>query len=377
MRDISKIRNDIDKIDRELLNLFKERLSLANDVAEFKMENRRPIFDRKREEEKLASLLKDEKDDFTKQGLSEFFSELMAINRKKQYKILAENGMMGPLNFKPIKAFDFSGKTAVFQGVPGAYSQEAALRFFGESVRIYPVDTWRNAMDAIRTGMADYAVLPIENSSAGIVSENYDLLTEFDVSIIGEQIIPINHCLLGLPGTDKSMIKTVYSHPQALMQCDDYLRTGITGVKTVALQNTAAAARKVMEDKDETQAAIAGSINERLYGLSILDERIQDDKSNETRFIVVSGEKLYLESAKNISLSFRLSNDKGTLYHTLSHFIFNGLSMSRIESRPIPGKVWEYRFFIDLEGNLMDENVQNALRGLQEETLNLRILGNY
>lgn len=377
MRELEEIRNDIDAVDSEILRLYEERLNLANEVAEYKIANRKPVFDKQREAAKLKRLSEQASDEFSRQGVSELFEQIMAGSRKKQYRILAEHGMMGPLHFRGVDALDFTGKTVVFQGVPGAYSQAAMLRFFGDKVQSFPVDTWRNAMETIRTGMADFAVLPIENSTAGAVNENYDLLMEYDVSIVGEQIIPIDHCLLGVSGAAKEEIKTVYSHPQALMQCEEYLRFTHPEYEAVALDNTAMAAMKVRDDADKTQAAIAGRINAELYGLSILDESIEDDKNNETRFVIVAAEKIYLKTAKTVSVCLELPNDKGSLYHTLSHFIFNGLSMSRIESRPIKGRVWQYRFFIDFEGNLQDEDVLNALRGLQEETISLRILGNY
>lgn len=377
MRDLKEVRQDIDRIDKEILKLYEDRMVLAEEVAAYKIENHKAIYDRIREEKKLEKLSDGIEDDLLKQGVIELFEQIMSSNRKKQYRILAEHGLVGKSNFSPVDELDFGGKNIVYQGVPGAYSQAAMMAFFGLPEQAYPVDTWREAMVAIRTGMADYAVLPIENSTAGVVYENYDLLMEYDVSIVGEQIIPISHCLLGTEDAKISDIKTVYSHPQALMQCSDYLRLSHPEFSAVALDNTAMSAKKVMDDKDRTQAAIAGKINAELYGLTVLDENIQDDKHNETRFIIVSGEKIYKKDAGTISLCFELSNDKGTLYHTLSHFIFNGLSMSRIESRPIKGRNWEYRFFIDFEGNLKEEAVQNALRGLQEETNKLRILGNY
>ncbi len=377
MRELDLIRKDIDKVDNEILKLYEQRLALSEEVAEYKIENRKPVYDKQREQAKLRRLEAKASDAFVKQGVSELFEQIMSSSRKKQYRILAEHGMMGPLHFKCVPKIEYKGKTVVYQGVPGAYSQAAMYAYFGREIDSYPVDTWRGAMETIRTGMADYAVLPIENSTAGAVYENYDLMMEYDVAIIGEQIIPIDHCLLGLPGAEAEKIKTVYSHPQALMQCEDYLRFHHPEYDTIATDNTALAAKTVCEGEDPGKAAIAGRINAELYHMTILEEGIQDDKHNETRFIIVSGEKEYLENARTVSVCLELSNDKGSLYHTLSHFIFNGLSMSRIESRPIRGRTWEYRFFIDFEGNLKDEDVQNAIRGLQEETISMKILGNF
>ncbi len=377
MRDLSELRVDIDAIDHQILKLYEERLKLSDEVAVYKIANHKNVYDKKREQEKLDALASLASDDFSRKGVQELFEQIMSGSRKKQYRMLAEAGLMGPINYTCVDEFDFSNKTVVYQGVEGAYSQAATFEYFGDDIDNFPVGTWREAIEALRTGRADAAVLPIENSTAGSVYENYDLLMENDVNIIGEQIITINHCLLGVPESDISKIRKVYSHPQALMQCEEYLKKAHPEFDVISLENTAMAAKKVRDDKDETAAAIAGRINGKIYDLSILEENIQDRNDNETRFIIVSGEKKYRKDAKKVSLCMELSNEKGALYHALSHFIFNGINLSRIESRPMKDRAWEYRFFIDLEGNLQEEDVLHAIRGLQEETNKLRILGNY
>ena len=231
-------------------------------------------------------------------------------------------------------------------------------------------------MEDIKNNKADFAVLPIENSSAGIVSENYDLLVEYDNYIVGEQIIKIDHSLLGVPGAGLSDIKTVYSHPQALMQCSEYLENNRQWNK-ISLKNTAVSAKKVKDDNDISKAAIASHISADIYGLEVLDECIQNNKNNSTRFIIVSGRKICRKDAGRISICFEIPHKSGSLYHMLSHFIYNGVNMTNIQSRPIQGRNWEYRFFIDFEGKFTDDAVQNALRGLKEETIALKILGTY
>jgi chorismate mutase/prephenate dehydratase len=210
-----------------------------------------------------------------------------------------------------------------------------------------------------------------------MIDENFDLMTEYDCAIIGEQIIRINHALLGLPEANIQDIKTVYSHPQALMQCSNYLNENHPEFDRRSLLNTAMSAKKVKEDGLVSQAAIAGKINAEIYGLKILDEKIQDDKTNATRFLIVSSQKNFLEDANKLSISFELNDDMGSLYHILSNFTYNGLNMSRIESRPVKERPWAYRFFVDLSGNLNNEAVQNALVGLHEEANSIQILGNY
>ncbi len=249
------------------------------------------------------------------------------------------------------------------------------MEYFGEEVDSFNVDTFRDAMLAIDEGSADFAVLPIENSSAGIVSEIYDLLVEFENYIVGEQIIRIEHCLMAVPGTNLEDIRTVYSHPQSLMQSAHYLMEA--GWQQISMKNNAFAAKKVAEEKDKTQAAIAGETAAKIYGLDILKRGVNDVKNNSTRFIIITNQKVFATNAAKISLCFEVSHESGALYHALSHLMYNGLNVTKIESRPIAGRNWEYRFFLDFEGNLTDSAVRNALRGLREETRNMKVLGNY
>lgn len=377
MKDLNVIREEIDAVDKEIVALYEKRMHLAEDVAAFKIANNKNVYDRAREEEKLATLSSLVEDEFSKQGIVELFEQIMSTSRKKQYRLLAEKGLIDDLSYESCENFDYSNKRIVYQGVEGAYSQRAMYAFFGEDCQGEAVATWRDAMEAIQSGKADYAVLPIENSSAGMVGENYDLLIEYDVSIVGEQMIKIDHALLGLKGSKLSDIKTVYSHPQALMQCSRFLEQEHPEFESKAMKNTAISAQKVKEDGDTSKAAIAGITNASIYDLEVLAEAIQDNEANETRFIIVSKDKKYLTSADKVSLCFELPHEKGSLYHILSHFIFNGLNMTRIASRPKKGENWEYQFFIDFQGNLADEAVRNALRGLKEETTSFDILGCY
>lgn len=223
MKDLLDIRKDIDKIDEQIVKLYEERMKLTSDVAEYKINTGKQVFDKEREEFKLATLQKKAESDFTRHGIRELFEQIMAMSRKKQYKLLTEHGIMPPQEFEPIHTLDYSNARIVFQGLEGAYSQLAMEQFFGENCNNFHVESWKDAMEAIKNGEADYAVLPIENSSAGIVSENYDLLVEYDNYIVGEQIIRIDHALLGLEDADERDIRTVYSHKQSLMQCSEFL----------------------------------------------------------------------------------------------------------------------------------------------------------
>lgn len=377
VRELMELRDEIDQIDKQIVALYQKRMDIVNDVAEYKIANGKKVFDKEREVSKLDSLSALGDNPFNSHGIRELFEQIMSTSRKRQYQLLTEHGIGERPDFKEVERLDFKNARIVFQGAEGAYTQLALNEYFGEySDNSYHVDTWRDAMEAIRTGEADYAVLPIENSSAGIVSENYDLLVEYDHCIVGEQIIKIDHALLGLPEAEYSDITDIYSHPQALMQCGKYLEAHKEWEKH-SLKNTAMAARKVKEDGAVHKAAIASKLTADIYGLKVLDECIQNNQMNATRFIIVTGQRIYTKRAGKISVSFEIPHESGSLYHVLSHFIFNGLNMNRIESRPVQGKNWEYRFFVDFDGNLNDAAVQNALRGLKEETIRLQILGNY
>ena len=254
MTDLLKLRDEIDKIDNQIVDLFEKRMEIVESVANYKISTGKPVLDRSREKSKLNNLSCKATTDFTRTGIVELFEHIMAISRKKQYHLLNRHGMVEEPDFETVTSLGTKDVRVVFQGVEGAYSQQAMNRYFGFNCQSYNVETWKDAMEAIANGDADYAVLPLENSSAGIVSENYDLLMEYNNYIVGEQIIRINHVLLGLPEAELSELREVYSHPQALMQCNEYLHEHGTWEKE-ALQNTAVAALKVKEDKDPSQAA--------------------------------------------------------------------------------------------------------------------------
>ena len=231
-------------------------------------------------------------------------------------------------------------------------------------------------MEAIKNGDADYAVLPIENSTAGIVADIYDLLVEYPHYIVGEQELPVEHVLMALPGAKVEEIRTVISHPQALAQCRRFLDSN-ENWKTEERLNTAAAAKEVSESGDLTMAAVGSPYAAEHFGLQILKEGIFDARGNTTRFVIISGQKRFVKDAQKISVCMELPHQSGSLYNALAHFIYNDLNMTKIESRPIPQRKWEYRFFVDFEGNLSDPAVKNALRGLQAESAKFRIFGNY
>ena len=376
MEDLLQLREQIDKIDNQLVNLYEERMKIAEGVARYKIATGKKVLDRERELSKLSSLSEKATTEFTRVGIVELFEHIMAVSRKRQYQLLNENGIVDKPDFELLDNLTAPGVRVVFQGVEGAYSQQAMMKYFGEQCESFHVETWKDAMEAIKKNEADFAVLPIENSSAGIVSENYDLLVEYDNYIVGEQILQIQHALIGLPDAQIADIKDVFSHPQALMQCGEYLYAHSEWDK-ISMKNTAMAAKKIKEDKNISQAAIASTLTAELYGLKILDANISNSENNATRFIVVSNKKICSPGANRISLCFETTHQSGSLYHMLSHFIYNNINMTNIQSRPIKDKPWEYRFFVDIEGTLQDTSVVNALSGIEAEAVSMKILGTY
>lgn len=376
MTDLQECRKEIDNIDSEIVKLFEKRMKISEEVAEYKIHTGKEVLDSQRERDKLKSLREQAHGEFNALGVQEVFQQIMAISRKRQYQLMTDNGAGLPQDYEIVDKLPLYNVHVVFQGVEGAYSYAAMRAYFPEEIKNYHVKTFRDAMEEVASGRADYAVLPIENSTQGIVTDIYDLLTEYRLYIVGEQVVRADHVLLGLPGVSAENITTVYSHPQALAQCKKYLEEHPSW-KTVKTENTAASAKKVKEEMLPFQAAIASREAGKFFGLSVLAENICHNGQNVTRFIIVSSKPVYEKKAEKVSVCFELPHESGTLYNMLSHIIYNGLNMTKIESRPIPGKTWQYRFFVDFQGNLEDPAVKNALRGLEAEADSMRVLGNY
>ena len=374
--DLQHLRDQLDDIDGQIVHLYEKRMDICREVAEYKIENGKQVLDKEREKSKLQTLKAMASNDFYRHGVEELFEQIMSMSRKLQYQLLSKRGVIGRLSFMEVDSLKQASARVVFQGVEGANSEAAMRAYFGDQVNSFHVESFRDAMEAIEEGMADFAVLPIENSSAGIVSSIYDLLVEFENYIVGEQVMKIENCLMSVKGAKLSDIRTVYSHPQALMQSAKYLEEHREW-QQISMLNTAEAARMVAREQDPSKAAIANSLAAKLYDLDILEPQMCSNAANSTRFIIVTNQKIYRKDAGKISICFEIPHESGSLYHAMSHFIYNGLNMCKIESRPIEGRNWEYRFFLDFEGNLNDSAVKNALRGLRDETRNMRILGNY
>ena len=374
MGDLQKIRKDIDKVDNKILELFEYRMELSNKVADYKKAKNLPVYDPDREEEKLANLKKLAKNHMNADAVSDLFSQIMAISRQVQYSQMED---FEDLGFVAVNEFLAGEDTRIaYYGETGSYTEQAMKEYFnGQGIGI-SMDTFEEVMKALENGHADYGVLPIENSSTGTLSDIFDLLAEHDNYIIGEHVIAIDHNLWGLNEAQLGDIKKIYSHRQGLLQCSEFLKLQ-PGIETIEGRSTAASARKVWSDKDISQAAIASKNAGETYGLKLLKSSIHNDENNQTRFIIISKNRLYLMKSKRISVCFTLPHRSGALYNILSHFIHNNINMTRIESRPIKGKAFRYRFFVDFEGDLKDVDVKSAIYAINQEADELKILGSY
>lgn len=375
MKDLVESRKEIDEIDDNIVKLFERRMQICKDVADFKLKTGKPVLDRQRELDKIAILKEKASDNFYAHGVEELFEQIMAMSRKMQYKLLNEEGVNNDIGFDIVEEIPKEDVTVVYQGIPGAYQQQAAVEYFNGKAEYISVPTFREAMKNVRDGAADYAVLPFENSSAGIVADVYDLLVEFQNYIVDTFDVKVEHCLCGLPGAKMEEITEVYSHPQALMQSKEFIEKH--GWSTVNAANTAIGARFISEQNDKSKACIASENAAEIYGLKILHKGINFNATNTTKFIIISRQKICRRNAGHICISFEMPHKSGTLYQMLSHIIYNDLNMTSIQSRPIPEKKWEYRFYIEFEGRANQPGVVNALSGINAEALNMKILGNY
>jgi prephenate dehydratase len=263
-----------------------------------------------------------------------------------------------------------------FQGERGAFSEEAMVKLLGETIQPVPRPTFEAMFSAISDGVADYVLAPIENSLAGSVHRSFDLLVESPLTIIAEVIIPIAHNLIGVPGASFEQIAVVESHPVALAQCEQFF-VDHPKLKRVVGEDTAGSVRDVIRSGDPTRAAIAGRRAAEIYGGAILREHVEDNPENYTRFLLLSPAGAAPENADKLSLVFQLDHRPGALYHALAPFAKRAINMMKIESRPVHGSPWQYRFYLDLQASTRDRETQAALSELKELVVGLRILGSY
>ncbi|GAP07733.1 MAG TPA: prephenate dehydratase [Anaerolinea thermolimosa] len=262
-----------------------------------------------------------------------------------------------------------------FQGEHGAYSEAAIIEHYGEGVESIPCESFEVVFASVADGRADLGFLPIENSLAGSIHRNYDLLLQHDLVVVGEHSLRVSHCLIGLPGTRLEEIRTVTSHPQALAQCEGTLKR--MGVKVEPAYDTAGSVRLVRQAGERSVAAIAARRAAQIYEMEVLAEAIEDNPANFTRFLIVGRQPVSPGSDAKTSIVFSLDNRPGALYRAMSVFALRDIDLTKIESRPLAGKPWEYLFYIDFAGSIEETPVKNALANLAEFATFLRVLGSY
>ncbi len=263
-----------------------------------------------------------------------------------------------------------------FQGEPGAYSEAAIFEHFGTSHETLPCELFERVFEVVVSGSCQRGLIPIENSLAGSIHRNYDLMVQNDLAVVGEHYLQVRHCLIALPGVELGEIRRVISHPQALAQCDAYLRS-LGGVRAEAAYDTAGSVKIISQQNDRAMAAIASGRAAELYGMQVLAEGIEDNSANLTRFLVIAPQPLDPGEDAKTSIVFSLKNEPGSLFKALSVFALRDIDLTKIESRPLVGKPWEYFFYIDFAGSTQDEVVNRALSHLGEYATYLRVLGSY
>ncbi|TAK58249.1 MAG: prephenate dehydratase [Bacteroidetes bacterium] len=267
-------------------------------------------------------------------------------------------------------------RSVAFQGEHGAFSEQAALHFFKKNVRPVPYRSFDEVFTAVQLKKCHYGIIPIENSLGGSILQNYDLLLRYNLNIVGEIKLRVNHALIANKGTTMKKVRFIYSHPQALAQCERFLKR-LKKIEAVAMYDTAGAVKYIKEERRADAAAIANEEAAALYGLTILKHNIESDHRNYTRFLLLSRTPEIANAYAKTSIVFSLKDMPGALFKALSVFALRDINLHKIESRPIIGKPWEYLFYVDFEGSILEAESKNALRHLEEITHQLKILGCY
>lgn len=377
MKDLSELRQGIDQIDRQLLDLFIKRMEFCSEVGEYKRSKGLPVLDAQREKQVLAAKMELLENPEYQTEVYEFFNSIMAISRVLQTRIVSDKKVGEKLeNILNSSRERVENPKVCYFGNRGSYSEAAAMEYFGEKAERSSADTFEGVFRALEQDEADYAVAPIENSSTGAIAEVMDLLERYGYYIVGEINLPIRHCLLAKAGTRLSDVKTVYSHEQGLLQSKKFLKS-LGKIDEECCCSTALSAKLVAESQDPAVAAIAGRQNAEVYHLEVLAENINSSDQNTTRFAVISKVPEIVEGCDKISIAFTLPHESGELHRLLSCFARGGLNLLKLESRPIPNQRFEYMFFVDYTGNLLKAHVREVTETVMEGTQKFKLLGNY
>ena len=376
--DLNKIRLEIDAVDAELVELYKKRMSLSAQVAEYKRENNMPILDSSRERallEKISELSGKEFEDYSRT----LYSTILDLSKAYQHKILGNTSKLyesieNAIENTP-KMFPESESVAC-QGVEGAYSQIAAEKLF----RLPSITYFSNfdaVFSAIEAKMCKYGILPIENSTAGSVKQVYDLMKKHNFKIVRSVRVKIDHSLLAKKGTKLSEIKEIYSHQQAIEQCSKFLSTLPADVKITCVENTAKAALMVAMSDRKDVASISSRFCAEQYNLATLVTPIQDNANNQTRFICISNNLEIFPGAEKTSLMLITPHKPGSLYKILSRFNSLGINLLKLESRPLPDRNFEFMFYFDVEASIYSDRFAQLISELDQICDDFTYLGTY
>ncbi len=370
---LDEIRKAIDRIDETIVKSLGERQRIVKQVIADKLAKSGEIRDPDREEKLIGKL----KQIAAAEGVDPFFLEQM-YREIIQYSVRYQTHAL--VDHQNDKTDEQTIKVA-YQGTDGAYSHQAAMRHFEEryrQVECLGYTRFDQAAEAVEAGDVDVAILPIENTTAGSINDTYDLLAEKELFIIGEEVLQVNHCLMAPETVDLSHIRRILSHPQAIAQCSKFL-AGLPRCHVESYFDTAMSARKVMEDEDLSQAAIAGAFAADIYGLKIIKRDITNHPENYTRFVVVNRDEISCapQLKCKTSLIFATVDEKGALLSCLNVLGNSGVNMTKLESRPRLGHPWQSLFYLDLEGNKDEPKLAAALQKLRKKTQFMKVLGSY
>ena len=374
--DIAEIRAQIDIIDSDMLKLFLQRMDLMRDVADYKNVHNLPIVDKAREREVLAQVM-DKAGDMEEYAFY-FFSKLISLACARQNEFISAptkvRALVERVTAQLQEVFPKTG-TVACQGVEGSNAQAACDKLLPRG-RIMYVKSFKAVFEAVKSGLCKYGVLPIENSSNGSVRAVYELLLEYQFSIVRSTDLFIRHELLAKQGTKLEDIQQVYSHPQALGQCSNFLAS-LKGVEVLPYSNTASAAKMVAESENPGLAAIAAPDCAKLYGLTSVRSDIQDSDNNYTRFICIAKDPVIYAGSNHISLILTCSNTPGALNDILSRLAAHGVNMSKLESCPVTGRHFEFMFFLELDASVQDPGILPMLEDLERSCPTFTFLGSY
>jgi chorismate mutase/prephenate dehydratase len=370
-QDLAALRKSLDDIDAVLVSALGERARLARQIAHVKAEGDGPVRDADRE----TALLQHRSAFGERLGLDPAFV-------RRIFREILDDSVRRQQDALQTTSADAAQELIVaFQGTEGAYGHQAALQHFAVAQRpiaFKAYTTFKEMLEGVIEGHAERAMLPIENTTAGSVYESYDLLLRFNLALVGEEIVDVRHCLLGVANVPLESLRRIHSHPQALSQCSEFLST-LRHVEGVSAGNTALAAKHVRELNDPSEAAIASEEAGAHFGLHVLRRDIANQAVNYTRFVVVSATPVECDPriAAKVSMVLATRHEHGALVRCLNVIADEGLNVTKLESRPRPGTPWEYVFYVDVEGHVASPRMQAALAGLAERTVFLKVLGCY